>query len=192
MPHTTPILASGSPRRRELLSHLLKHFEVIASDADESSPLTDPAALAVALAQRKAGAVAAAYPGRPVLGADTVVALDGRLLGKPADEAENREFITLLSGQTHKVITGLCLLVGGQAHAAHTETAVTLRRLSPAEIAHYVASGEGLDKAGGYGIQGLGMALVSRIDGDYSGVVGLPLGQTLELLRRGGVRTRWN
>ena len=186
------ILASGSPRRRELLGHLLEDFEVIASDADESSPLTDPAALAVTLAQRKAEAVAAAHPNRAVLGADTVVALDGRLLGKPQDEAENREFIGLLSGQTHTVITGLCLVMGGQSHTAHTATSVTFRRLSPAEIAHYAASGEGLDKAGGYGIQGLGMALVSRIDGDYSNVVGLPLTRTLELLRQGGVKTRWD
>lgn len=191
MTQPTLILASGSPRRRELLAHLLEDFEVIASDADESSTEADPTRLAVTLAQRKAAAVAAAYPDRPVLGADTVVALDGHLLGKPANEAENRDFIALLSGQTHTVITGLCLVTGGQTHTAHAQTAVTFRRLSSAEIAHYAASGEGLDKAGGYGIQGLGMALVSHLDGDYSGVVGLPLARTLELLRRGGVQSSW-
>ncbi|GHF99588.1 Maf-like protein [Deinococcus piscis] len=186
------ILASGSPRRRELLAHLLDDFEVVVSDVDESSAVTDPVRLAVKLAQRKAEAVAAAHPGRAVLGADTVVALGGRLLGKPADEAENREFTALLSGKTHHVTTGLCLVVGGQTLSASETTAVTFRALSPAETAHYAASGEGLDKAGGYGIQGLGMALVQGIAGDYSNVVGLPLGQTLELLRRGGVRTRWD
>ncbi|MFC6591012.1 Maf family protein [Deinococcus lacus] len=186
-----PILASGSPRRRELLAYLLPAFEVIVSEVSEESAETDPAALAVALAQRKAGAVARQHPGRPVLGADTVVALGGTLLGKPADEAENREFIQRLSGQTHQVVTGLCLVTGGQVHTAYESTAVTFRPLSAAEIAHYAASGEGLDKAGGYGIQGLGMALVERIDGDYSNVVGLPLARTLELLRVGEVMTSW-
>lgn len=186
------ILASTSPRRRELMAHLLTSFEVVPSDADESSTETDPVRLAVTLAQRKAEAVAATHPGRAVLGADTVVSLGGQLLGKPSGEAENREFIAMLSGQTHTVITGLCLVTAtGQIHTSHTETAVTFRCLSPTEVIHYAASGEGLDKAGGYGIQGLGMALVSRIDGDYSNVVGLPLTRTLELLRQGGVRTQW-
>ncbi|MDO4264378.1 MAG: Maf family protein [Deinococcus sp.] len=191
-PASLLLLASGSPRRRELLAHLLDSFEVVVSDVDESSAATDPVRLAAELAQRKAEAVAAAHPGRTVLGADTVVALEGTLLGKPADEAENREFVALLSGKTHTVTTGLCLIAGGQTLSASETTAVTFRALSPAEIAHYAASGEGLDKAGGYGIQGLGMALVKGIDGDYSGVVGLPLGQTLELLRAGGVQTRWD
>lgn len=198
------ILASGSPRRRELLAHLVEDFEVMTSQADENSPETDPAALATALAQRKAEAVAktyAAYPkaagGRAVLGADTVVALGGALLGqpsilgKPSNEAENRQFIRQLSSRTHHVVTGLCLLASGKAYTAFEKTAVTFRRLSPSEIAHYAASGEGLDKAGGYGIQGLGMALVERLEGDYSNVVGLPLARTLELLRAGGVPVRW-
>ncbi|RTR20932.1 Maf family protein [Deinococcus radiophilus] len=186
------ILASASPRRRELLGHLLSQFEVIASDADESSAETDPARLAVELARRKALAVAGAHPGCAVLGADTVVALGGRLLAKPQDEAENRTFIRQLSGQTHQVVTGLCLVADGQVSTAHESTAVTFRPLTDTEIVHYAASGEGLDKAGGYGIQGLGMALVKGIDGDCSNVVGLPLGRTLELLRGVGLRTNWD
>ncbi|WP_261663591.1 Maf family protein [Deinococcus sp. Marseille-Q6407] len=192
MPEPLPlILASGSPRRRELLARLLPDFEVVVSDVDETSPETDPAALAVTLAQRKALAVAAAHPGRAVLGADTVVALGGTLLAKPESNAENRKFLRQLGGQTHQVVTGLCLVAGGQVCTAAESTAVTFRPLTEAEIAHYAASGEGLDKAGGYGIQGLGMALISGISGDYSGVVGLPLARTLELLRAGGVGTRW-
>ena len=192
MPILPLILASASPRRRELLAHLLADFAVLASDADESSNETNPQQLAVLLARRKAEAVAKAQAGRAVLGADTVVAYGTDILGKPQNQAENREFISLLAGQTHQVITGLCLVAGGKTQTAFQQTAVTFRPLTPAEITHYAASSEGLDKAGGYGIQGLGMALIATITGDYSNVVGLPLTPTLELLRAGGVPTHWD
>lgn len=186
------ILASGSPRRRELLGQLLGQFEVLSSDADEASPEMDPLRLAAELAQRKARAVASLHPERAVLGVDTVVAVGSHVLGKPRDEAENRAFLEQLSGGTHRVITGVCLLAGGQTYRATEQTQVTFRPLTPAEMAFYAATGEGLDKAGGYGIQGQGAGLVARIEGDYSNVVGLPLTRTLGLLRQGGIKTLWD
>lgn len=181
------ILASASPRRRELLARLWPDFAVVPSDAPEDSPETEPGALALALAQRKAAAVAAGNPDARVLGSDTVVFLDGASLEKPRDEAENRAFLRRLSGRTHTVATAVCVLGGGQEHSGVERVAVTFRTLTEAERRHYAASGEGLDKAGGYGVQGLGMALVARIEGDPSAVVGLPLALTARLLRAAGL-----
>lgn len=181
------ILASGSPRRRELLTHLAVPFRVVVSGEPEDSPERDPARLAEELAGLKAGAVARSHPNAVVIAADTVVALDGELLGKPRDVAENRAFIRRLSGRTHQVYTGVTVISGGQAASGVERTNVTFRPLSEAEIIHYAATGEGLDKAGGYGIQGVGMALVERVDGDYSNVVGFPLALVIRLLRGAGV-----
>lgn len=166
-------------------------FEVVVSDVDEDSPETDPARLAAELAALKARAVAQTRPQACVIGSDTVVALGGQLLAKPASEAENAEFIRALAGQTHQVYTGVCIVTPTGEHGEVERTDVTFRPLQDAEIAYYARSGEGLDKAGGYGIQGLGMALIARIEGDYSNVVGFPLGLVTRLLRGAGY-TVWN
>ncbi|PTA69684.1 Maf family nucleotide pyrophosphatase [Deinococcus arcticus] len=181
------ILASGSPRRRELLGLLGVPFTVQVSGEAEDSPETDPARLAAELALLKGRSVARTAPDAVVLAADTVVALDGELLGKPADRAENEAFIRRLAGRTHEVYTGVAVLRGGHEGLEVARTAVTFRTLSGAEIAYYAATGEGLDKAGGYGIQAVGMALVQRVDGEYANVVGLPLTVTTRLLRAAGV-----
>lgn len=184
------ILASGSPRRRELLAHLGVNFRVVVSGEAEDSPEADPARLAGDLAALKARAVARTHPEAVVVAADTVVAAGDELLGKPGNEAENRAFLRRLSGQTHQVYTGVCVIAGGREVGGVERTDVTFRALTEAEVAHYAATGEGLDKAGGYGIQGVGMALVARIDGDYSNVVGFPLAWVIRLLRGAGV-TVW-
>lgn len=181
------ILASGSPRRRDLLANLGVSFRVIVSGEAEDSPERDPARLAGELAALKARAVAQSHPDAVVIAADTVVALGEELLGKPADEAENRAFVRRLAGRTHQVYTGVTVLSGGQEFGGIERTDVTFRALTDGEIAHYARTGEGLDKAGGYGIQGVGMALVARIDGDYSNVVGFPLALVIRLLRGAGV-----
>lgn len=178
------ILASTSPRRRELLGQLGLPFEVVASRFDESllSPLgLHPADYVTQLALGKAAEVAArlAAPEAVVVGADTTVVLDGDVLNKPADPDDAARMLRRLSGRTHEVYTGLCLIHGEHIQTAHAVTAVTFAPLSDDTIAAYVATGEPLDKAGAYGIQGQGLGFIPRIDGDYYNVVGLPL----ELLR---------
>ena len=181
------ILASGSPRRRELLSGLGVAFEVVVSGEAEDSAERDPARLALELAQVKARSVAALRPGALVIAADTVVALGDLLLAKPADRAENADFLRQQSGRTQQVYTGVCVISPAGEESGVERTDVTFRALSEAEVQFYAASGEGLDKAGGYGIQGLGMALIERVEGDYSNIVGFPLALVLRLLRGGGV-----
>ena len=176
------VLASASPRRRDLLARLGLAFEVRPTDADETWPdlPTGPAAEAVAL--RKARAAGA--PGALVLAADTVVVLDGDVLGKPTDAAEARATLARLAGRTHAVTTGLALCHDGREATAHATTHVTFAPLTDAEIDAYVRTGSPLDKAGSYGIQDdAGALLVARIDGDYSNVVGLPLRTLYETLR---------
>ena len=171
------ILASGSPRRRQLLEQIGLTFAVRSSDVDESvSPGLTPAQVVESLSARKGEAVAAeAAPGDLVLSADTVVSLDGAILGKPRDRAEAEAMLTALSGRTHQVYTGVTLLQDGRRLTEHEVTAVTFRPLSPGEIAAYVSTGEPMDKAGAYGIQGLGGLLVEGIRGDYHNVMGLPI-----------------
>ena len=184
------ILASGSPRRRQLLEQIGLTFVVRSSDVDESvSPGLTPAQVVESLSARKGEAVAAeAAPGDLVLSADTVVALDGAILGKPRDRAEAEAMLTALSGRTHQVYTGVTLLQDGRRLTEHEVTAVTFRPLSPGEIAAYVSTGEPMDKAGAYGIQGLGALLVERLEGDYFNVMGLPLCRLGEMLAQFGVR----
>ena len=184
------ILASGSPRRRQLLEQIGLTFVVRSSDVDESvSPGLTPAQVVESLSARKGEAVAAeAVPGDLVLSADTVVALDGAILGKPRDRAEAEAMLTALSGRTHQVYTGVTLLQDGRRLTEHEVTAVTFRPLSPEEIAAYVSTGEPMDKAGAYGIQGLGALLVERLEGDYFNVMGLPLCRLGEMLAQFGVR----
>jgi len=183
------VLASASPRRAALLAQVGLRFEVHVSDVPEEADEAGRAPQAVALehARAKALAVAAAAPGRLVLGADTVVVLDGDLLGKPAHAAEAAAMLRRLSGREHEVITAIVFALdagqGARVLAEHAEhTRVVFRELSEDEIAWYVASGEPLDKAGAYGIQGHGALLVRRIEGCYFNVVGLPLSRTGEVL----------
>ena len=170
------ILASASPRRVDLLRSLGVSFDVVPSAAEE---LHDPSFSATALcelnAERKADHVARAFPGRVVLGADTLVTLDGKLFGKPRDLAEAREMLTELGGRTHQVITGVCLCDGRRKSLFSDVTQVRFKPLTPGIIEAYLAAVSVLDKAGAYGIQERGELLVESVSGSCSNVVGLPL-----------------
>ena len=184
---TDLVLASGSPRRHELLGRLGVPFRVLTAHTEEHSDRVDPADVALDLALQKARAVRPLAPDATIIAADTLVALDDRILGKPRDEQENLEHLALLSGRTHTVYTGVAVLAPDFEDSGVEATRVTFRQLSEAERTWYAASGEGLDKAGGYGIQDLGLALVARVEGDYSNVVGFPLARVIELLRGAGL-----
>lgn len=183
------VLASASPRRRELLAGLGVGFEVYPVHADESPlPGEAPADLALRLARDKARAARRALgAGPPVLAADTVVALDGQVFGKPADAAEAAAMLAALSGRAHRVYTAVSLAADGREDDAVSESLVRFRPLSAAEIEAYVATGEPMDKAGAYAVQGLGGIFVEHLEGSYSGVVGLPLFETAALLARAGL-----
>lgn len=177
------ILASASPRRRELLAQAGFTFEVRAADIDESRHAGEPPMDYVRrLALEKAQAIATRNPGAVVLGADTTVVLEGEVLNKPADHADAERMLRLLSGRTHQVHTGLAV-VGGPGHQSHVETTdVVFRVIGEEELAAYLASGDPMDKAGAYGIQGYAARWIPRIEGDYFNVVGLPLAAVVRLL----------
>jgi nucleoside triphosphate pyrophosphatase len=183
---STVILASASPRRRELLRFICPAFDVVVSGADETLHEPPSPEAAVGLALRKARAVARSRQG-VVLGADTLVVVDGIALGKPADAAEARAMLRRLSGRRHHVITGVAVIevASGRERWASVVSQVFMRDLSDAEIDAYVASGEPADKAGAYAIQGLGGHLVAALLGSYTNVVGLPLPAVRGLLRWG-------
>ena len=186
---TRLILASASPRRRQLLSMLDYEFEVVASRSDESlPPETGPAEAARLLARRKARAVADLYPDAVVVGADTMVVCGDRILGKPADEADAARMLSMLSGRSHRVLTGLCVLGGGREQTAVEETGVYFIPLTAEAVAAYVATGEPLDKAGAYAIQGGAGKFVRRIEGCYYNVGGLPLATLDRMLTAAGCR----
>jgi len=176
-------LASGSPRRRELLTQLGLSFERVSTDVEEQRREGEQAEQYVRrLAQEKAQAgVVAAPQDLPVLGADTIVVLNNEVLEKPADEAAAAVMLAKLSGQTHQVMTAVALADRQQLLDCLVVTDVTFRSLTPADITAYIASGEPMDKAGAYGIQGLGGNFVRKINGSYYAVVGLPLVETAEL-----------
>lgn len=180
-PRAHIILASGSPRRREILAAAGYRFDVITSDADESYDASfSPAEVAPYLARVKAAAVhesleSGQRAGAIVIGADTIVALGARIYGKPADEADACRILRELSGKTHQVITGVCVISEEETTSFAEVTHVTFRELDDTEIVAYVATGEPLDKAGAYGIQGEGARLIERTDGDFDNVVGLPI-----------------
>jgi septum formation protein len=183
---TKLILASGSPRRRELIALLGEPFIVTPADADECiRPGETPAEYAVRVALDKARIAAARSGTGVVVAADTIVVLDGCILGKPDDEQDAERMLTLLSGRTHEVLTGLAVLspVDGKTRTALSVTKVRFRALSPREINLYAHSGEPLDKAGAYGIQGKAAVFVESIEGCYFNVVGLPLSLLAELLK---------
>lgn len=184
-------LASRSPRRAELLRTLGVAFRVLDVEVDETPRPGEPPADYVqrlACEKARAGRAAAGGGAAPVLAADTTVVVDGAVLGKPADAADARRMLERLAGRAHEVFTGVALAdARGDLRCIVARTRVRFRALSPREIAAYAASGEPLDKAGAYGIQGLGGALVAGIDGSYSNVVGLPLAETVALLDAAGV-----
>jgi septum formation protein len=183
------VLASASPRRRELLARLVGAFDVEPADVDERPGDGEQAAsLSSRLARAKAEAIAARRPGAAVLGSDTVVAVDDDALGKPADADDARSMLGRLSGRGHDVYSAIALVTAaGELLEDLAATRVWFAELPPAWVEAYVVSGEPMDKAGAYGIQGAAGAWIPRIDGSYSGVVGLPLYQTARLLRAGGV-----
>ena len=176
------ILASQSPRRRELLSLLVPDFEVCPADIDErlrdGAPLEDEI---VRLAAAKARSVSQTHPDAVVIGADTMVTIDGAALGKPRDAEDAKRMLRLLSGRTHRVLTGAAVARDGAVSTVLNVTEVTFRTLREDEIARYAATGDPLDKAGAYGIQGRGAPLVRGIHGDFYSVMGLPVAQLYEL-----------
>lgn len=178
----TLILASQSPRRAELLKRLALPFEARPADIDEEALRhLEPAQMAQELAAQKARVIW--QPGLWVLAADTVVALEGETLGKPKDLEENKAFLKRLSGRTHTVYTGFAILKPeGFLHREVALAQVTFRPLQAWELEWYAKSGEGLDKAGGYGAQGLGMVLLERIEGDFYTVMGLPVSRVWQRL----------
>ncbi|QDS35110.1 Maf family protein [Brevibacillus brevis] len=184
------ILASSSPRRRELLQALSLSFTVITSDVDETTAEHLSASEVVEeLSLRKAKEVASRLTEGVVLGSDTVVVLDGQILGKPVDETDAFRMLSMLQGQEHTVYSGVALIdvETGRAEVSHSLTHVRIRALTEQEIKSYIATGEPMDKAGSYAIQGIGATIVEGITGDYFTVVGLPLGLTSTLLTRFGM-----
>ncbi len=176
------ILASKSPRRKELLKQIGIPFVVVVSDAEEVSGNSwTPAALVVENAKRKARAVAEKYPDSPVLGADTVVSLEGKIFGKPKDKDEARKMLTALSGKMHEVTTGLALINRNEIRTTSVTTKVFFDTMTKADIDAYIATDEPMDKAGAYAIQGKAARFIEKIEGSYSNVVGLPLNALIQL-----------
>ena len=176
------ILASKSPRRREILTMLGVQFEILSADADESSDITDPALLVRELALRKGRATRALLQERGewdentlIIASDTVVAIDNKILGKPVDAADAARMLQALSGNKHRVISGVALLCGEREVADHDATAVCFAPMTRQEIDWYVQSGEPRDKAGAYAVQGLASLWIRGLEGDYFNVVGLPV-----------------
>jgi septum formation protein len=178
------LLASRSPQRRAILEMLGVEFEVVPPDYDEPDLPGTPEEIAGTHARAKAALV----EGERVLGVDTIVVVDGRVLGKPPGEREAREYLGLLSGRAHAVHSGLCLRAGGTEHVRHAVTEVTFAPLDEADVDWYLASGEWRERAGGYAVQGLGAALVRSIAGDYQNVVGLPVAALIDAMHSVSIR----
>lgn len=188
-------LASASPRRQELLRQIGLEFHVVPSHIDEiQKPGEPPRDYVRRVAADKARAVATVVLERglaphPVLGADTEVVMDGAVLGKPCDRAHARRMLAQLAGRSHEVLSALCLLLPERTVEAQSESRVTLAPMSTEQIERYVASGEADDKAGGYAIQGRAAVYIRRLEGSYSGVMGLPLYELHEAMERAGIRS---
>ena len=179
------ILASSSPRRRQLLRQIGLDFDEVPSDVKENFiDGESPKDHVLRLAEAKARKVAEVYPNRWVIGADTVVSIDGVILGKPQTDGEAYQMLIALSGRDHVVVTGVSLCHGakGKGKTIAVETLVRIKTLNPGEITWYIGTGEPFGKAGGYAIQGIGAFMVQRIEGSYTNVVGLPLCELLEVL----------
>jgi len=183
------ILASASPRRRELLDLVGIAHDVQPADIDETyRDGEEAAAHAERLAREKGERIAAQHPEAIVISADTIVLVDGLVLGKPRDEAEAARMLSMLSGQTHVVLTAVAVMYRGHMRSGVESVRVTFRTLDFERIGAYIATAEPMDKAGAYGIQGFGATLVERIDGDYFAVMGLALARMVDLLQEIGVR----
>jgi septum formation protein len=186
------VLASASPRRAELLKAAGIEFDVMPADVDEAMDVEDtPEGYVRRVAQLKAEAVLPGAGERPVLGADTIVIVGHAVLGKPSDTADAGRMLRLLAGREHSVMTGVCLInpaaESGRVQMSTTRTSVEFAGLTDEEISWYVASGEPMDKAGAYAIQGLASRFVTRIEGSYSNVVGLPVALVYDLCKRAGL-----
>lgn len=184
------ILASKSPRRSYLLKQAGLPFSVVPSSIDENSiPVAAPEIYVRTLAEAKAGDIAAKYPHKWVLGADTVVVIDGKILGKPSSKEEARQMLKSLSGRTHEVLTGYSIICKTKARffSETIKTQVQFKELTEEEIEWYINTGEPFDKAGAYAIQGLGTFLVKRINGSYTNVVGLPVCEVIEFFFKEGI-----
>ncbi|MBV8207854.1 MAG: septum formation inhibitor Maf [Acidobacteria bacterium] len=181
------ILASASPRRAELLRNAGFEFRVAPAHVPEYPlPGEEPARYVERLARSKAQAVAALFPHNTVLAADTTVVLDRQLLEKPRDAADAARMLRLLSGRTHQVITGVCVIAGAPERLEHEITRVRMDTISESDIENYIATGEPMDKAGAYAIQGIASRWISYIEGCYFNVVGLPVGRVYRMLKNGG------
>lgn len=179
------ILASASPSRKMLLERAGISFEVVVSGVDETIPPEyTPAQTVECLAERKGEAVLALRPNCAIISADSVVSIDGMILGKPKDDEDAKATLRRLSGRTHEIFTGVCLLAEGKKELFHNVTQVTFYPLTDEEIEEYVGMGESRGRAGSYGIEGKGVTLVQSICGDYSNIVGLPVAETLRRLRK--------
>ena len=179
------ILTSASPSRKMLLEQAGLDFEVVVSGVDETVPPDyTPAQTVEALARRKGQAVQALRPEAPIIAADSVVSIDGLILGKPKDDEAAKATLRRLSGRTHELITGVCLLINSRMDLFHQVTRVTFYPLTEEEIAEYVALGESRGRAGAYGIEGIGVVLVQSIQGDYPNIVGLPVAETIRRLHK--------
>ena len=178
------ILASQSPRRRELLSLITEDFRIIPAKGEEILPeKISPENAVLTLSEQKADEIYRENWGEVIVAADTIVAIDGKILGKPADEKDAFAMLKTLSGRVHEVFTGVCVIfANGRKERFFEETKVEFYELSDEEIADYIKTGEPMDKAGAYGIQGKGALLVKRIDGDYYNVMGLPVARLLRVL----------
>ena len=182
------ILASQSPRRRELLTLIGIRHDVSPADIDESvHPDEAPVPHCERLARAKAERLALVHPDAVVIGSDTIVVVDGDILGKPRDAHDAVAMLRRLRGRTHTVFTAVAVSYGARTLSGVETVSVTFRQLDDARIAAYVATGEPMDKAGAYGIQGFGATNIERIDGDYFAVMGLPLGRMVELFTEHGL-----
>lgn len=181
------ILASNSPRRHELLKKLCNDFIIEASDAEEIQSAENPKALAIENAVRKAQSVAKKNPDAVVVGADTIVVLDGEIFGKPCDSLGAEKMLARLAGRKHEVITGLALCAGGKTFTASEVTEVFFGYMTAEEIRDYVATGEPLDKSGSYALQGGATKFIEKIHGDWANVVGLPVYRLKHLATAAGI-----
>jgi len=189
MSHPPVILASQSPRRRELLTLVGIPHTVRPADIDEAYwPGERPAAHCERLAREKAAVIARQEPDAVVIGSDTIVVVDGDVLGKPADEAEARRMLRRLADRSHVVMTAVAVVWRGETRSGVEQVGVDFHPLTDAEIDAYIATREPMDKAGAYGIQGFGAAIVARVDGDYFAVMGLPVQRVVRMLRELGLR----
>ena len=175
------ILASASPRRKEILELADLKFDVMPSDAQEITTKTASNEVVMELASLKAKDIYKKSEKQSmIVGADTVVAYQGQILGKPTDEADAKRMLTMLSGQTHEVYTGVCVIEDGKTKTFYEETKVTFYEISDEQIDHYIKTGEPMDKAGSYGIQGKAAVFIKGIEGDYYNVVGFPIARFLQ------------